>query len=566
MYNNGSTLSDEFKRYCLISSELDINSNCEVNIKGNIWAGDGGIKIKDGLTKCKVECDSMYAGGGLNLTDCYNKTSTGVTNFKMSMLAGSKSDSLYPYLAAKKIVVDSSNPASNDTDNNNKNLDVSAACIVGDDLVLESPYSTASFTGTYSGVGSGATSFGNSRSSIILNGKYSSLDMQLEALLLAGQACVNGSLINNIGDTDLGVNFDSKSLNDIVTGESISVRGNQAAYLIPVEYLPFSGNPVLIDEYNTVIYNYDGSSNNERLTNLKNEIVSNISAAKPDVAAHLADTNKIATYFYKPYGTTQLVYFYYNFSEAGAKLYFQENYMNGATDMINQFASLIPVKSININSVVYNVMGNFVTRADSVSQEVRAATGDAGGADNARRRYNNLKAFFSTSTSAVTNADGSAYDYNSASALNYLIKWENIQKSPAESTNVIDSTIDGYRVLVVDNKDFSAVEVPNGFCGIVIATGDVKVATGNAKGLFVAQGKVTLSVNANIEADTTIINAILRNADSYEAPETTTYKVDGEPITLKDVFANYNESSAVEEVGSFVSMEKMIGYANWRKN
>lgn len=71
-------------------------------------------------------------------------------------------------------------------------------------------------------------------SAVLVNGKNTELDLTgLTKLSLAGNAYVNA---NNTDGTYAN--------NDIRTGESISIKSNQRAYLVPAELLKFNANPV----------------------------------------------------------------------------------------------------------------------------------------------------------------------------------------------------------------------------------------------------------------------------------------------------------------------------------
>lgn len=104
---------------------------------------------------------------------------------------------------------------------------------IQDDLQLDGDYSSATVSGgAYFGYGSGKDTVNkiaqNSSSSIIVNGNYSKI-----RLYQIGKMYINGLSYLNFGD------------NNYRTGESLSVKGNQDAYLVPSAYMGGTqANPV----------------------------------------------------------------------------------------------------------------------------------------------------------------------------------------------------------------------------------------------------------------------------------------------------------------------------------
>lgn len=121
-------------------------------------------------------------------------------------------------------------------------LHIDGISLIKDDLTLDAPYSDVKLDGAYVGYSATSTSLG---SSIIVNGISSALNMyNLESLILAGRAHV--SVDDNTGSTE--------KVTDIITGESLGVKSNQKAYLIPGKFITgINHNPVTSED----ISNYD---------------------------------------------------------------------------------------------------------------------------------------------------------------------------------------------------------------------------------------------------------------------------------------------------------------------
>ena len=130
--------------------------------------------------------------------------------------------------------------------NKSTNIDIDGICLVKDDLTLNGSYSNVSLRGAYVGYTDTGTSLG---SSIIVNGYDSSLDLSgLDSLILAGRAHVS------VDDNKSG----TYNATDILTGESVAIKSNQKAYLIPGRFIV---GP-LRDIYHNPVTHSDKEGNN----------------------------------------------------------------------------------------------------------------------------------------------------------------------------------------------------------------------------------------------------------------------------------------------------------------
>lgn len=155
--------------------------------------------------------------------------------------------------------------ANNINVNNDANVEINANCIVRDDLEIDGDGSNVTLSGNYFGYGFrgnkltgneddtthvsgfvGSTSAEyehNLSSAIIINGKNANLNcLGLGKLILAGRAYI-----------DLEVNGTNASY---MTGESVSVKGNQRMYLAKDELngTLFQGkNPITYDEFDDIM-------------------------------------------------------------------------------------------------------------------------------------------------------------------------------------------------------------------------------------------------------------------------------------------------------------------------
>ena len=137
-----------------------------------------------------------------------------------------------------------------------QNVSLSGSTYFADDLTVTGKNNNVKISGNYYGYGSyesatsddcvakdqyeksGLTGAALS-SAIVINGKNTTLDLSdTQKLMIAGRNYIASSKVkaNNRSNT-----------NDVATGESLTVKGTQLAYLVPKEVLGASGNPLTYD-------------------------------------------------------------------------------------------------------------------------------------------------------------------------------------------------------------------------------------------------------------------------------------------------------------------------------
>lgn len=161
---------------------------------------------------------------------------------------------------------------------NGSHLSISGRAFIANDLILSGSGSDVSLSGQYFGYGDTisktlladeADDEGNfpnvnpaeSSSAIVINGKDSTVDLTgLNTLQLAGRAYVSLSSTNTEDD----------KLPHVLMGESISVKSNQIAYLVPAECVGtlngktvIGQNPVSFDTWSEIIASIPGYAADE---------------------------------------------------------------------------------------------------------------------------------------------------------------------------------------------------------------------------------------------------------------------------------------------------------------
>lgn len=163
-------------------------------------------------------------------------------------------------------------------------------------------------------------------SSIVINGKNTTLDLSgVRKIMLAGRSYIGTSKVSNS--------------NDIMMGESITVKGTQLAYLLPPELIDASKlknpemeikNPMSVSDYENsglIQMNSIPLKMDEEVPELGNKSLNEIGidSAKP-----------VQKVFYNNNADERYVYFYLNFKDSKASSDFMyDYYMNNSTVKTN---------------------------------------------------------------------------------------------------------------------------------------------------------------------------------------------------------------------------------------
>lgn len=239
-----------FLDYGLISDkEIDFGSTSDTymgTVKCGVYAGADGIWIMNGSTVDANSGEGTFSTSG-DISIQGTSTSKSILNLTASRIW------------AKNILLlrENGKTASDDLSSGAELfINKDSKTYVWDDLELNGVNSTATIGGRYYGYSYGTAVDGSitaadsheGSSSIVINGKYSSLylgkaENPLYELYICGRAYVNG--VSNF---------------DYLTGESLSIKGNQASYLVLDKYMSYTdatynnkiSNPMVIEPGQTL--------------------------------------------------------------------------------------------------------------------------------------------------------------------------------------------------------------------------------------------------------------------------------------------------------------------------
>lgn len=444
-------------------------------------------------------------------------------------------------------------------------------------------------------------------SAIVINGRDTTLDLSgVNRLLLAGRNYVASSSVASGSDT----------LNtDVMTGDSISVKGAQLAYLLPYSLLNLDDGTAESNPMTMTAYNDSG---------LKDKSASEIVEWDTPVAAWGGKTlreigvdsnNPVQTVFYNGQGGT--VYFYLNFSDDAKASAFMSDYYSQQQDKIDQYFSFYfgPDAGItlrNQNSFTRYVTNGNVLTYDGVqsSGSLRNAT-DPALSDNLSQEEVNLQnTWYALNRKMITSvdllkndvadSDGITHDeslYTRSVFDNLVNEKQMVQFLEKSGTNLqytftADADNDNLQAIMVHNGASSTFEVKNESGSstqtvtgtnttlkitssmaeklrLVICTGDVEIEPGvNFKGIIMAKGKITLDAGAKLESApldaAKVFQSVIGSNEGKISPQD--FFWEGDKYVLGNSTSTDDDNTG--GTGSNSDTYKLadyVNYENWRK-
>ena len=532
----GSMEDRPYLNYSLIANNgLWSNTNNHM-ISGNLYAGIGGINISNEGNQLTLNHSLAVTAGDITVKDKAQFLVTGTDSeiWADNMITTQTNKTLTPSI--------------------NTVINIIGNCYIKDDLVLSAYNSKVMLTGEYYGYSNGfqedGTSTGDPRknSAIMVNAANAAMDLSgLTQLKIAGRAFINMEKLNYDVDASYGAAANSNS--NILTGESMTIKGTQAPYLVPYQYLKAGHNPVTWAEYKSF---YDSATMTDGMVDtvklLAGDIFVNdlVSDTQAKFSYYLNTANPVKKAFYK-FGTdTNVVYYFLNFASEEKATIFYKNYNLCYHDSIyNGFS----IGSVIVNSKVGSVMtsGNLITYDD----DVQVMVGDTKKyVNNYASKYDNL---IHTLQKNVTSTN-SIYE-NIVNVINV----EHDTNTVTKQVYQVDDTTGYINIINNDNKsiidtDPSVADADayvfdqSGKAGIIIATGDVVLKT-SFSGMIISGGNVYLEGSANFTSAPAVVNElIMKHTD------------------ISKYINGLSASTAQQEDWNAIDISSLIVYKNWRKN
>lgn len=333
-----------FTEYAIIANrKLDMAYNVG-KIYGNLYAGDYGLYVG--------------AGGTLSLYGEKVVTPNAIVtedNGKLLMTDMDGVDSRYSLdIWANNIeTIKSSSATSSDGQ-----MNLAGNFYISDDVTLNAPGGKVTIAGNYFGYGHGDTPA--TSSAMIVNRMNCILDLsRIENMFLGGRAYVEPEMLSVTTEGDLEV-----SNSYVMTGEAISTKGNQFAYLLPgacigvKEGNGIGYNPLTLADYQTIL-------SDSLVTEVDYNYI--LPFSNKPLSAYV-DTTTATSGFYRIFdqtNTTTLVYYYPKFkSPESANAYFKDyvanaSYKEAILTRLQEYGSkVIPPSNFNSSTGRKTYSGN----------------------------------------------------------------------------------------------------------------------------------------------------------------------------------------------------------------
>lgn len=485
-----------------------------------------------------------------------------------------------------------------------QNVSLSGSTYFADDLTVTGKNNNVKISGNYYGYGSyesatsddcvakdqyeksGLTGAALS-SAIVINGKNTTLDLSdTQKLMIAGRNYIASSKVkaNNRSNT-----------NDVATGESLTVKGTQLAYLVPKEVLGASGNPLTYDAYLALL-------------NRAEDISVNWDAAVEAWGGRTlrdigVDSEKpVQIVFYND----GFVYFYLNFTDAQKSADFmQMYYQNNPTVKANMDKYLsfyfggedsgITVKDAD-SYLRYITNGNALSYSGADAQgNMQQATSVNPGEKILQEQVGYQNSWYALNRKMITSYDllnkavkedgeGKTHDETDGDRSVYDNLVNEKKMIDYIDDNVMDSTKKYVFTASVEDGGLTAIMYDNGESGVnqtlkisqsdadklrlVVCTGDVEIEAGvKFQGIIMAKGTITLKAGAQLES------APLEAARVFQA-QMRSYG-DGTSIKPQDFFwegdkyvLGNSASSGKKDTlngSDTYSIADCVSYENWKK-
>ena len=572
----------ELFTYSLVGNTgLEIGAGAHnVNLGGNLYAGSdstGMSVLIPNNTKLRVDNASyMIADGNIEIG---NPNSNRAGTHNESTLSIDKQCQLW----------------TNNINVNGAKVSLEGTTYVSDDMTLKGSGSTVtlgkdengkSTDGKYVGFGNSDTSSAES-SAIIINGRESTLDMSgIKELMLAGNTYINRASM-------VKVNGNDKENKDVAMGESISVKGNQIAYLIPAECIGTDGDGAdakSVYYKNPLSYSEDAAitskgSDNQQYTVININVVSS-KTGKPLSyylsqylsADQMKNTDNYIRKVYAPSNGSEndgLVYYYLNMPVKQASQYYEDYYNidHSSADSKLQKYTAFYTKSIQVNDAASIYTSGDYSLYDG--SNLSLLKGIVDGVDMDAQSIELKNTYTALRKRLITSYNSLPPTAETASLFTNIVHEDNLKKFTEHETGKkleVTTTYTGkynkdetYKAVVV-NGDYTYPQSDskeNKNVRIIVATGNVTI-NADFTGTIIAGKKIFVNKQCTVSnCPQEIFKALLLKE----------VKTGSKTMHLYDVFddgADYlggiTKTATNSSGDADIDYSSLITYQNWKKN
>ena len=516
-----------------------------------------------------------------------------------------------------------------------QNVSLLGTTYVADDLTINGKNNNVKIAGNYYGFGSSDSALDDAchfkdlysaaqmngadlSSAIVVNGKNTTLDLsEAQKVMIAGRNYIASSKINTPNGTT--------NKNDIITGESITVKGTQLAYLVPSELLGNKGNPM---SYNDYLEWMNPSQNGTLMVDRTTPVEAWGGRSLSEIGV---DTNEpVQTVFYNDNASGGHVYFYLNFTdEQNAADFMQMYYQNNPAikqNMDRYLSFYFNQDGNGINIKDSDSYLRYVTNGNALSYDGASGEGnlqeatDTATEDNVIQEqigYQNswytlnrkmISSYDLMNTEVKEDEQGHVHDetdssrsvfdnlVNEKKMVEYIQKKGDAGNTAANLWKYVftaDKDADGLQAIMYHNGESSTFEEKdeNGtvtstetIAGanetleinselaknlrLVVCTGDVTIKSGvEFKGIIMAKGTITLEAGAKLESSpleaARVFQAQMNSQEDGESMKPQDFFWEGD----KYVLGNSTTSGSGNNLNGSTTynIADCVTYQNWKK-
>lgn len=412
-------------------------------------------------------------------------------------------------------------------------------------------------------------------SSIIINGKNTTMDLsKAEEITIAGKSYIASSKIPSGNE--------AQNQNDIMMGESLTVKGTQLAYLLPQELIGDGTykNPMSFEEYSK---SQPDIQTDKPVAAWGNKTLSQIGVDEnePVKTVYFNDNSKSGTVF---------VYLYLNFTDdVKASEYMQMYYQTGKIkDNMDKYLSFYFGDSAGIkvnnsqNYLRYITKGNVLVydgkekkgslNTASTPMENTIASQDYKNYQNIWYSLNRNMTSNVDDKKVIKNPDGSVHHYVAdykQTVFSNLVDEKRMKEFLKDKNQFYEFTMSdgsGLKALLMDNEKKEAYVINSQTNSeklrLVVCTGNVKIED-NVKfqGIIVAKGTITLGSGVHLIAEPKEAMKVFQaqTADGTFSPKDIFWE--GKDFVLGNSIVN-NDGT---QVSDFYDLAECVTYENWKK-
>jgi hypothetical protein len=478
----------------------------EAKISGSVYAG-AGIVVKNSEAVLSLQSNRIISRGNIEVQD------RGKMIVKpMYGEGGVLNNSVW----ARNLATNNEENYSSSSYESTTYFDLSANIYISDDLTLNARKGDVVLKGTYFGFHTNNSTIEKpigtpeGSSSISVNASEASLDMkEVSKLWIAGKSYL--SIPNTYGFTS-----DGGKNTPVLSGESISFKGNQIAYLVPGNCIIGIGhNPMTEKEYENLKFNKDGYGVDIKKNGESGGIF------LEDYIDFGTPYQSVVVQYQNSSGVTHhMVYLYLNFrSSNAASDYFVKYLQVNQTKLENLAASMklgtmrfkkdgefLGIRNTgNVLSYEHGILSN-KSRSDELGQQIDSRDEYLEGYEDIYSgKYNGLISCLDENNNSVTVPNSLA---------ERLIYYKSEEGKGIEgieamairlgTDKVYEKEIAGVgsetEYILVTNSSSETVISNNDRKGVIIATGDVKIQNGAFSGMIITKGNIILGQGGHVNA------------------------------------------------------------------